>query len=57
MALIGGTRQQVIREIETGVTRLPGNCYFRLDKEARKMVLDHLRARLKSRRTVARGKE
>ena len=36
IALFGGTRQQVIRQIETGITRLPGNCYFRLDKEARK---------------------
>jgi superfamily II DNA or RNA helicase len=44
--LFGGTRQQVIREIETGTTRLPGNCYFRLDKEAQKVVLENLRTRL-----------
>ena len=49
-ALFGGTRQQVIREIETGITQLPGNCYFRLDKEARKLILDNLRARLTSNR-------
>jgi superfamily II DNA or RNA helicase/HKD family nuclease len=47
-ALFGGTRQQVIREIETGITRLPGNCYFRLDKEARKVVLENLKAQLKA---------
>src|SRR5579872_2625399 len=47
-ALFGGTRQQVIREIETGITRLPGNCYFRLDKEARRVVLENLKAQLKA---------
>jgi len=49
-ALFGGTRQQVIREIETGITRLPGNCYFRLDKESRKVILDNLKAQLKANR-------
>lgn len=46
LALFGGTRQQVIGEIETGITRLPGNCYFRLDKESRKAVLENLKAQL-----------
>ena len=50
-ALLGGTRQQVIREVETGTTRLPGNCYFRLDKEAQKVVLENLKARLGASRT------
>lgn len=49
-AVFGGTRQQVIKEIETGITRLPGNCYFRLDKESRKLVLDNLKGQLKSSR-------
>jgi superfamily II DNA or RNA helicase/HKD family nuclease len=49
-ALFGGTRQQVIRQIETGITKLPGNCYFRLDKESRKVVLDNLKSRLQSSR-------
>jgi superfamily II DNA or RNA helicase/HKD family nuclease len=49
-ALFGGTRQQVIREIETGITRLPGNCYFHLDKEARKIILENLKARLRATR-------
>ena len=49
-ALFGGTRQQVIGEIETGITRLPGNCYFRLDKESRKVVLENLKAQLNSNR-------
>ena len=49
-ALFGGTRQQVVREIETGITRLPGNCYFRLDKESRKVILENLKAQLKANR-------
>jgi hypothetical protein len=48
--LFGGTRQQVTKEIETGITRLPGNCYFRLDKESRKVVLDNLKAQLSANR-------
>ena len=49
-ALFGGTRQQVANQIDTGITRLPGNCYFRLDKESRKLVLENLRARLQASR-------
>ncbi len=49
-ALFGGTRQQVIGGIETGVTRLPGNCYFRLDKESTRIVLENLKARLSASR-------
>jgi superfamily II DNA or RNA helicase/HKD family nuclease len=45
-ALLGGGRQQLAREIETGITRLPGNCYFRLDKQSRKVILDNLRGQL-----------
>ena len=51
LALFGGTRQQVIHQIETGITRLPGNCYFRLDKESRNSVLENLKARLQASRT------
>jgi superfamily II DNA or RNA helicase/HKD family nuclease len=49
-ALFGGTRQQVANQIDSGITRLPGNCYFRLDKESRKLVLENLRARLQASR-------
>ena len=49
-ALFGGTRQQVTHQIETGITRLPGNCYFRLDKESRKLILENLRERLQASR-------
>jgi len=40
----------VIGEIETGITRLPGNCYFRLDKESRKVILENLKAQLNANR-------
>jgi hypothetical protein len=50
LALFGGARQQVIREIETGITRLPGNCYFQLDKESRKVILENLKAQLQANR-------
>ena len=49
-ALFGGTRQEVVRQVETGITSLPGNCYFRLDKESRKIILDNLKAQLRSNR-------
>lgn len=49
-SLFGGTRQQVIKEIETGITRLPGNCYFRLDKESRNLILENLKGQLNSTR-------
>jgi superfamily II DNA or RNA helicase/HKD family nuclease len=51
-ALFGGTRQQVTHQIETGITRLPGNCYFRLDKESRKLVLENLKVQLRSSRAM-----
>ena len=48
--LFGGTRQQAIRQIKTGITRLPGNCYFRLDKESRSEILNNLKSRLQANR-------
>ena len=50
-AMFGGTRQQVRQQLETGVTRLPGNCYFRLDREAQSAVLHNLQERLNTRRS------
>jgi superfamily II DNA or RNA helicase/HKD family nuclease len=49
-ALFGGTRRQVTDQIETGITRLPGNCYFYLDKESQTKVLENLKARFRSTR-------
>jgi len=51
-ALFGGSRQQLVRQIETGITRLPGNCYFRLDKESRKAVLENLKVQLQVSRAM-----
>lgn len=45
-ALFGGTRPQVIRQLETGVTNLPGNCFFRMDAESQSIILRNLRSQL-----------
>lgn len=50
-AMFGGTRRQVREQLESGVTRLPGNCYFRLDREAQASVLRNLKERLNTRRS------
>jgi superfamily II DNA or RNA helicase/HKD family nuclease len=50
-ALFGGTRQQVTRQPETNITALPGNCYFRLDKQSRKAILENLKYQLSANRT------
>ncbi len=44
--LLGGTRKNVIQQLEDGITSLPGNCYFRLDRESQKQILANLRERL-----------
>ncbi|MCL4841278.1 MAG: DUF3427 domain-containing protein [Bryobacteraceae bacterium] len=49
-ALFGSTRQQLTDQLERRITRLPGNCYFRLDKESRSLVLDNLKAQLQASR-------
>ncbi len=46
-ALLGGTRKQTIERVESGITSLPGNCYFHLDKESRKIILERLRTQLR----------
>lgn len=49
-ALFGGTRREVREQLQSGVTRLPGNCYFRLDRQAQAYVLDNLKETLSRRR-------
>ena len=49
-ALFGGTRQQVVRQLETGITNLPGNCFFRIDAESRVAILRNLKAQLTANR-------
>jgi superfamily II DNA or RNA helicase/HKD family nuclease len=46
-ALFGGTRRQVTDQLESGITRLPGNCYFHLDKESRRQILENLKSRFR----------
>ena len=50
-ALLGGTRRQVTDQIESGISRLPGNCFFQIDKQAQFRILENLRARFRSTRT------
>jgi hypothetical protein len=45
-AFVGGTRQQVIREIERGFPSLPGGCSIQLDRIATEIVLENIRASL-----------
>ncbi|MCC6265110.1 MAG: DUF3427 domain-containing protein [Bryobacterales bacterium] len=49
-ALFGGTRQQVVRQLETGITNLPGNCFFRLDAESQRVILQNLKSQLTANR-------
>ncbi len=46
-ALFGGTRRQTIEQLESGITALPGNCYFTLDKESQKLILANLKTQLR----------
>jgi superfamily II DNA or RNA helicase/HKD family nuclease len=45
-ALFGGTRRQTLDQLRSGVTALPGNCYFHLDRESRKSILERLQTQL-----------
>ena len=49
-ALFGGTRQQVVRQLETGITNLPGSCFFRIDEESRQSILQNLKTQLTANR-------
>ena len=51
-ALIGGTRRQVERAVATGFPLMPPGCAVRLDEIAQSIVLENLRASIKS--TVGR---
>jgi len=46
-ALFGGTRKQTIEQVESGITALPGNCHFNLDKESQKLILANLKTQLR----------
>ncbi len=49
-ALVGGTRRQVTRAIESGFPLMPPGCAVRLDEIAQSIVLDNLRASIKTTR-------
>lgn len=49
-ALIGGTRRQVERAVATGFPLMPPGCAVRLDEIAQSIVLDNLRASIRSTR-------
>jgi superfamily II DNA or RNA helicase len=51
-AMVGGTRRQVERALETGFPLMPPGCAIRLDKIAQEIVLANLRASLKSTRRL-----
>lgn len=51
-ALFGGTREEVKRQLSDGRTQLPGNCYFRLDRQSREVILENLEQRLRTRRSM-----
>ena len=45
-AFVGGTRQQVLREIERGFPSLPSGCSIQLDRVATDIVLENIRESL-----------
>ena len=51
-AMVGGTRRQVERTLETGFPLMPPGCAIRLDKIAQEIVLANLRASLRSTRRL-----
>lgn len=42
-AIVGGTRQQIIREVERDFPRLPSGCSIQLDRIAQQIVIDNIR--------------
>nr|WP_293272768.1 DUF3427 domain-containing protein [Nannocystis sp.] len=49
-ALLGGTRRELIQQVERGFPFLPAGCHMELDRIAADIVLTHLRQALPSRR-------
>lgn len=48
-ALAGGSRQEVVHQIETRFPFLPSGCHVELDRVAQKIVLDHIKSSLPNR--------
>jgi len=51
-ALLGGTRRELIEQVERGFPCLPAGCHMELDRVAADIVLGNLRQALPSRRTA-----
>ena len=51
-ALLGGTRRELIQQVERGFPFLPAGCHMELDRVAADIVLANLRQALPSRRAV-----
>jgi hypothetical protein len=49
-ALIGGTRRQIERSVESGFPLMPPGCAIRLDEIAQSIVLDNLRSAIRNTR-------
>jgi hypothetical protein len=45
-AIVGGTRQQIIRDVERGFPRLPSGCSIQLDRVAAEIVIDNIKVSL-----------
>jgi superfamily II DNA or RNA helicase/HKD family nuclease len=48
-ALLGGTRPELVRQIEQGFPYLPAGCHMELDRIAARIVLDNIRSAIPSR--------
>lgn len=51
-AIVGGTRRDVMREVEDGFPSLPSGCVIELDRQSQESVLENIRAALKTGRTA-----
>jgi superfamily II DNA or RNA helicase/HKD family nuclease len=50
--LLGGTRRELVDQVEGGFPRLPSGCSIQLDRIARQIVLENLRRQLKGRQQL-----
>jgi hypothetical protein len=48
-AVVGGTRQQIVHELERGFPRLPSGCSIQLDRIAQEVILENIK------RSIGRG--
>jgi superfamily II DNA or RNA helicase len=49
-AMVGGTRQQIAKQIEAGFPLMPSGCAIRLDEIAQQIILDNVRSQVRSTR-------